>query len=118
MSGFEAEMLRRILADEEVSLKWWHRNDGRKGFCINGFINHYPDFVLMTARGTLVLLETKGGQLDGSDSAAKIRLGKAWENACRSLGDGRNYAYMMVFEQQRIDGAYGLAEALAMLARL
>ncbi len=118
MSGFEAEMLRRILADEEVSLKWWHRNDGRKGFCINGFINHYPDFVLMTARGTLVLLETKGGQLDGSDSAAKIRLGKAWENACRSLGDGRNYVYMMVFEQQRIDGAYGLAEALAMLARL
>ena len=118
MSGFEAEMLHRILADEEVSLKWWHRNDSRKGFYINGFINHYPDFVLMTARGTLVLLETKGGQLDGSDSAAKIRLGKAWENACRSLGDGRNYVYMMVFEQQRIDGAYGLAEALAMLARL
>jgi len=25
---------------------------------------------------------------------------------------------MMVFEQQKIDGAYGLAEALAMLARL
>lgn len=118
MNSFEAEMLRRILADEEVSLKWWHRNDGRKGFCINGFINHYPDFVLMTARGTLVLLETKGGQLDGSDSAAKIRLGKAWENACRSLGDGRNYVYMMVFEQQKIDGAYGLAEALAMLARV
>ena len=118
MNGFEAEMLRKILADEAVSLKWWHRNDSRKGFYINGFINHYPDFVLMTARGTLVLLETKGDQLDGSDSAAKIRLGKAWENACRSLGDGRNYAYMIVFEQQRIDGAYGLAEALTMLARL
>ena len=56
--------------------------------------------------------------LKRSDSAAKIRLGKAWENACRSLGDGRNYAYMIVFEQQRIDGAYGLAEALTMLARL
>ena len=118
MNSFEAEMLRRILADEEVSLKWWHRNDGRKGFCINGFINHYPDFVLMTARGTLVLLETKGGQLDGSDSAAKIRLGKAWENACRSLGDGRNYVYMMVFEQQKLDGALSLAEALKMLGRV
>ena len=118
MSAFEFEMLRKILDAEDIRLKWWHRNISGKGFCMNGFINHYPDFIMMTERGALVLLETKGSQLDGSDSAAKIRLGKAWADACRSLNDGRNYVYMMVFDQQKPQGACNLAEAVDLLGKL
>lgn len=118
MSAFEFEMLRKILDAEDIRLKWWHRNISGKGFCMNGFINHYPDFIMMTERGALVLLETKGSQLDGSDSAAKIRLGKAWETACRSLPGGRNYVYMMVFDQQKPQGACNLAEAVDLLGKL
>ena len=118
MSAFEFGMLRKILDAEDIRLKWWHRNISGKGFCMNGFINHYPDFIMMTERGALVLLETKGSQLDGSDSAAKIRLGKAWETACRSLPGERNYVYMMVFDQQKPQGACNLAEAVDLLGKL
>lgn len=115
MSDFEVKMLRQILQDDGIRLRWWHRNEERKGFCINAFINHYPDFVLLTENGTVVLLETKGSQLDGSDSQAKIRAGSAWEQAANALNDGRRYRYMMVFEHNPLDGAYSLAQALERL---
>lgn len=115
MSDFEVKMLRQILQDDGIRLHWWHRNEERKGFYINAFINHYPDFILMTENGTVILLETKGSQLDGSDSQAKIRAGLAWENTANALNDGRRYRYMMVFEQNQLDGAYSLAQALERL---
>lgn len=115
MSDFEVKMLRQILQDDGICLRWWHRNEERKGFYINAFINHYPDFILLTENGTVILLETKGSQLDGSDSQAKIRAGLAWENAANALNDGHKYRYMMVFEQNQLDGAYSLAEALERL---
>lgn len=115
MNDFEADMLRQILQDDGIRLRWWHRNEERKGFYINAFINHYPDFILLTENGTVVLLETKGSQLDGSDSQAKIRVGAAWENAANTLNDGRRYRYMMVFEHSQLDDAYTLAEALERL---
>ncbi|ULJ68942.1 DEAD/DEAH box helicase family protein [Wielerella bovis] len=115
MSDFEVKMLRQILQDDGIRLRWWHRNEERKGFYINAFINHYPDFILLTENGTVILLETKGSQLDGSDSQAKIRAGLAWENAANALNDGHKYRYMMVFEQNQLDGTYSLAEALERL---
>lgn len=115
MNAFEADMLRQILEDDGIRLRWWHRNEERKGFYINAFINHYPDFILLTENGTVVLLETKGSQLDGSDSQAKIRAGAAWEAAANALNDGRRYRYMMVFEHNPLDGAYSLAQALERL---
>lgn len=117
MNDFEMEMLRQILQDDGIRLRWWHRNEERKAysFHINAFINHYPDFILFTEKGTVVLLETKGDQLDGSKSKAKIRAGATWENAANTLNDGRRYRYMMVFEHNRLDGAYTLTEALERL---
>lgn len=115
MSDFEVKMLRQILQNDGIRLRWWHRNEERKGFYINAFINHYPDFILLTENGTVILLETKGSQLDGSDSQAKIRAGLAWEHAANTLNDERKYRYMMVFEQNQLDGAYSLAEALERL---
>lgn len=85
------------------SVKWWHRIRDRKGFCINGFKNHYPDFMVLTHSGNIVMVEVKGGYLDGSDSQDKLELGMIWA-ACA----GTRYKYFMVFR----DDASGLPGAL------
>ena len=43
MNPEELSVIQAIASKENV--KWWHRIKDRKGFCINGFINHYPDFI-------------------------------------------------------------------------
>lgn len=60
-----------------------------------------------------MLLETKGGDRDNSDSDAKIKLGQLWEQCA-----GRDYRYLMVFENSPPTGAYSWAEACAMLRQL
>lgn len=112
INSFESNILREILNYDNINLKFWHRNLERKGFYINAFLNHYPDFILVTQKGTVVLLETKGNQLDGSDSRAKIRAGQAWESSANQLNDGRKYRYIMVFENERLENAYSVAEML------
>ena len=90
MNGDELKVVQEIAAKDNV--RWWHRIKDRKGFCINGFINHYPDFMVMTDKGNLVMVEVKGPHLDGSDSQAKAELGRIWaDNA------GLKYKYFMVF---------------------
>ncbi|MFC0930263.1 DEAD/DEAH box helicase [Pasteurella multocida] len=118
MNMLESTVLHSILNHEDINLKWWHRNIERKGFYINAFINHYPDFIFLTEKDTVVLLETKGNDRDNSDSESKIRAGKAWENAANTLGDGRKYRYMMVFETNKLDGAYSVADMLNILKKL
>lgn len=98
-------------------MKFGHRNLERNGFYINAFLNHYPDFILLTEKGTVVLLETKGEQLDGSDSQSKIRAGQAWENAANQPDDKRKYKYSMVFETGKLDGAYSVEEMLDRLEK-
>ena len=87
---------------------WWHRVvERRKGeFYINGFINHYPDFLAMTRSGRLFVIETKGEQLKNDDSRDKLRLGNQWASDA-----GPNYQYFMVFgnSPMDIDGAYSFA---------
>lgn len=75
------------------NIRWWHRNISQSGFCINGFINHYPDFIIRTNSGKIVMAETKGEQLKNEDSRAKLEIGKAWQHAA-----GSQYRYYMVFE--------------------
>ena len=58
------------------NVKWWHRIIKNKGFRLNGYINHYPDFLVMTNAGRLVLLEYKGGDRDNSNSREKLELGR------------------------------------------
>jgi len=38
------------------NIRWWHRNHQTRGFCLNGPINHFPDFIARTQRNTLVLI--------------------------------------------------------------
>jgi len=110
MSAFEQKIISKV-ADLDNVL-WWHKNLSRKGFCINGSINHYPDFIISTQSGKVIVMETKGEHLDGSDSATKLKLGKKWESEA-----GKQYRYMMVFESNAIDEADNLAEALNKLAQ-
>lgn len=64
----------------------------RTEFCINGYLNHYPDFMVMTKSGKVVMVETKGEHLTSNDdSRAKAELGKIWQAQA-----GAKYRYYMV----------------------
>lgn len=85
-----------------------------KGFAINGFkSNHYPDFIIGTQSGKVIIVETKGDDRDNSDSEAKCRLGLKW--AERS---GDQYRYMMVFDKKPIEGAFSLDKAKELIKQM
>ena len=90
MNQLEQDLVMELTALPNI--RWWHRNIVRQGFVINGFINHYPDIMLMTNGGKVILVETKGDHLKNDDSRDKIELGRAWRNAA-----GNQYRYYMVF---------------------
>lgn len=97
------------------NIRWWHRNIERKGFCINGPINHYPDFILMTTRGTIVIVEPKGAQLKNDDSRRKLRLGNKWASMA-----GEKFRYYMVFQDgvTPLEGAYASSQFFQILEQL
>lgn len=112
MGQFEARVIDAVANLETV--EWWHRNLSRgKGFRINGALNHYPDFLVKLKSGKVVALETKGDDRDNSDSVNKVRLGKQWE-----AKSGGTFRYMMVFDNNSIEGAETLAGALNKLKQL
>lgn len=112
MGQFEARVIDAVANLETV--EWWHRNLSRgKGFRINGALNHYPDFLVKLKSGKVLALETKGDDRDNSDSANKVRLGKQWE-----AKSGGTFRYMMVFDNNSIEGAETLAGALNKLKQL
>ena len=55
------------------NIRFWHRNIEKSGFRINGFINHYPDFIVRTVSGKIIILETKEDDRDNSDSVRKLK---------------------------------------------
>lgn len=111
MNSFEERVVMEIGTSSNIV--FWHRNLGRgKGFYINGFkANHYPDFILKTKSGKIIIIETKGDHLDGTDSEAKCRLGNEWE---RQAGD--NFAYFMIFDKNPVEGAYTLDKAKELIS--
>lgn len=112
ISTFERGVIEKIANLDNV--KWWHRNLSRgKGFRINGFINHYPDFIIMTKKGTLILVETKGADRDNSNSEHKLELGQAWAKEA-----GKGYRYLMLFNSNEIPGAYPTANAVGIISQL
>lgn len=113
MNNDEMDFASRFSSMENI--EWWHRNIERKGFCINGPINHYPDFIVMTTSGTIVVVEPKGEQLKNDDSRQKVRLGNKWASMA-----GEGFRYYMVF-QDRVDpleGTYTKSEFFKILEQL
>lgn len=113
MNNGEHELIDAVVALNNV--KWWHRIIERKGFRLNGYINHYPDFMVMTHSGKIVLIEYKGDDRDNSDSERKLKLGRKWQAQC-----GQNYRYFMVFKNRDfgIDGAYTLDRFIEIMKEL
>jgi type III restriction enzyme len=95
------------------NIEFWHRNPERKGFHLNGFINHYPDFIIYTKSRKIIVIESKGDYLDGKDSKMKIRLGQKWADKA-----GSKYKYFMVFEQKQVEGAYKLEDVINVIKNL
>lgn len=105
VNGFEEIVINAVANMENV--EFWTRNRDKRDFFINGFINHYPDFIIKTKRGKVVLLETKGDHLDAEK---KIKLGSLWASKA-----GNNYRYCLVYEHRRVEHAYTKDEFLATL---
>ena len=109
MNDFEKQVINEVANLDSVV--FWHRNLERgKGLLINGFVNHYPDFIVKMKNGKTILIETKGDHLDGSDSQQKLRLGEKWASKA-----GDDYRYFMVFKTDRLDGARTVAELIDIL---
>lgn len=114
LNNFEWDVAMKISALNNV--RWWHRNIDRKGFRLNGPVkNHYPDFLVMTESGKLVLVETKGDYLINDDSKEKVSLGRSWQNKA-----GENFRYFMVFQDVKPDwdGAFTLDDFLKIMKAL
>ncbi|WP_407304878.1 DEAD/DEAH box helicase [Acinetobacter sp.] len=119
VNGLESKVIRSVADLENVV--WWHRNLERgKGFVINGFLNHYPDFLIITENKNIIVLETKGDDRDNSDSKDKLKLGQIWQAQANQITHetGYRYHYMMAFDNNRIDGAYSVAELLKLVEAL
>ena len=103
MNDFERKVIDIIVGTDNI--RWWHRIIERKDFYINGYLNHYPDFMVMMKSGKFILVEAKGDYLDGDDSKSKLELGRKWQEQA-----GRIYRYFMVFNNKELDmdGAYTL----------
>ncbi len=108
MNGFEERVINEI--GNMPNIAFWTRNIERKGFRINGFVNHYPDFIIQTKSGKTVLLETKGDHLDAEQ---KIRLGNQWASKA-----GNNYRYFMVYDRRTVDGAYKLEDFINIIKEI
>lgn len=113
VNDFEFAVISKVASMDNV--RWWHRIIERKGFKLNGFINHYPDFVVMTKSGVLVLIETKGDHLRTPESVAKLKLGRIWQSEA-----GKGYRYFMVFKEKHLnaDGAYTMDEFIEVMREL
>lgn len=113
MNSDEMEFAGRLSAMENV--KWWHRIIDRKGFCLNGPFNHYPDFLVRTEKGTLVVVETKGEQLKNEDSRLKLKLGQRWAAMA-----GDKFRYYMVFRDHvdPLEGALTESEVISVIEQL
>jgi type III restriction enzyme len=113
MNGFETAVISRLASLPNIA--FWHRNLSRgKGFSINGYkSNHYPDFLIVTKFGRVILLETKGDDRDNSDSAAKNRLGTEWARQA-----GNKYRYFMVFENNNLQDTYTVQQSIDIIKQL
>lgn len=119
VNNLESKVIRGVAELENIV--WWHRNLERgKGFLLNGFLNHYPDFIVLTESKNIIVVETKGDDRDNSDSKDKLKLGKIWESQANQIAHetGYRYHYMMVFESNPIDGAHTTGDVLKLIEAL
>lgn len=111
VNDFEYEVISAVA--DSPNVLFWHRNREKKDFCINGFINHYPDFIVRMKSGNTVIIETKGDHLVNDDSKNKIFLGNKWADLA-----GPGISYFMVFQTKEVEGAITVKQLLQILNEL
>ena len=111
MNGFEGKVINELANLENII--FWHKIIEKRGFRLNGFLNHYPDFLLLTKSGKILLVESKGDNLDNSDSMRKLRLAQLWSGKA-----GNNYRYFMVFDNSPIENAHKLDEVTKLIGQM
>jgi len=112
MNAWESEVISSVANLENIV--FWTRNEAKKIFYyLNGYVNHYPDFIALTKSSKIIIIETKGDFLDGSDSLNKIRLGALWEKAMHGKG-----FYFMIFDKKDVAGGFKKADFLRRLREL
>ena len=113
MNDYERKVVMKLASMNNI--KWWHRNISRKGFMINGSVHAYPDIIVMTNGGKVLLIETKGDYLDNDESKEKARLGAKWDSFA-----GRMFRYFMVFQSKQPDysGAYSYDRFIEIIEKL
>lgn len=111
VNDFEYNVISAIAENDNVM--FWHRNPAKTGFCLNGFINHYPDFIVRMKSGKTIVIETKGDHLVNDDSLNKIKIGRKWADMA-----GKDYHYFMVFENKEVEGAITVKQLLQYLNEL
>lgn len=90
-NDYERNFVMNIASKDNI--EWWHRNIARHGFAINGAVTAYPDLIVRTKSGKLLVIETKGDHLDNTDSKIKALTGDKWASMA-----GRAFKYYMVFQ--------------------
>jgi len=110
MNDFERNVIYEV--SNLDSVVFWHRNLERgKGFLLNGFINHYPDFIVKMKNGKIIVLETKGAFILNEETKQKLRLGEKWASKA-----GDKYRYFMVFDKEvKMEGAKTLPQLIDIL---
>lgn len=112
LNSLENRLLTEIVSLDNI--KWWHRNkDMKPGFCINAFINHYPDFIICTENKNIIMVEVKGDDRTNDDSKTKLKLGSKWADKA-----GDKYFYFMVFENSKIEGSLLIDEFIDTIKEL
>ncbi|WP_298342207.1 DEAD/DEAH box helicase family protein [uncultured Algibacter sp.] len=113
MNNYEQSMILEVASLDNIV--FWHRNFERgKGYALNGYSsNHYPDFILYTKKGNIILLETKGDDRVNEDSRSKNILGKTWEKLA-----GEKFKYFMVFQSQKVENTYTAHSVIEVLKGL
>ncbi|QCD61107.1 DEAD/DEAH box helicase [Tenacibaculum maritimum] len=113
MNNYEQSMILEVAALDNIV--FWHRNFERgKGYALNGYSsNHYPDFILYTKKGNIILLETKGDDRVNEDSRSKNILGKTWEKLA-----GEKFKYFMVFQSAKVENTYTAHSVIEVLKGL
>ncbi|AIK90345.1 DEAD/DEAH box helicase family protein [Glaesserella parasuis] len=119
MNDSEFKAISLLISLENII--WWHRIDEKRkdySFRINGFINHYPDFLILTKKNALILLEIKGEHLANPESKRKLELGKKWESLANQIGLPHKFRYFMTFLREPMEGAKSLDELIETISKL
>lgn len=82
LNGEELSFLQRLDLDTLPNIKFWVRNREKiDPFYIQGWKKNkfYPDFIAVTNKGVMIVLEWKGeDRVSNEDTAYKIEIGEVW----------------------------------------